>query len=55
MYTCGAGQLVVRDRMLAALGFTVISVPSWQWEGLASPAEQRSYLAAQLRPHIKLP
>ena len=45
----------MRQRMLAAQGLTAIGIPAWQWEALATPAQQRSYLARKLRPHLKLP
>lgn len=37
--------------MLQAQGFTVVSIPSWQWKELSSPSQQRSYLAGQLKQH----
>ncbi|KIZ04722.1 hypothetical protein MNEG_3241 [Monoraphidium neglectum] len=42
------GSTLLRDRLLAAEGFTVVSVPFYEWEALTSNQARGAYLQAKL-------
>jgi hypothetical protein len=43
------GSTLFRNRALAARGFTVISIPHWDWGELRSAAQQQQYLLDKLQ------
>ena len=43
------GSTLFRNRALAARGFTVISIPHWDWFELRSAAQQQQYLLDKLQ------
>jgi hypothetical protein len=43
------GPTLFRNRALAARGFTVISIPHWDWGELRSAAQQQQYLLDKLQ------
>ena len=47
-----AGSTRSRDRLLAAQGWRVLSVPYWEWEGLADARERQAYLRFKLPAHV---
>jgi very-short-patch-repair endonuclease len=46
------GQTQHRNRMLAACGYTVVSIPYWEWNGLPSKQQQVEYLQRKLAEHL---
>jgi hypothetical protein len=43
-----SGPTLSRNRALAARGYTVTSIPYWEWDALHSPQQQQQYLLSQL-------
>jgi very-short-patch-repair endonuclease len=46
------GQTQRRNRVLAARGYTVVSIPYWEGNGLASKQQQVDYLQRKLAEHL---
>jgi len=45
------GSTLYRNRALAARGYTVISVPYYEWNSLGSKAAKQRWLAQQIAKH----
>ncbi len=42
------GHTVIRNQMIAALGFRGVGIPWYDWKGLASPQDKESYVTARM-------
>ena len=44
----------MKRRHLALLGYTVVSVPYWEWDALTKEAEKRAYLQRKLLEAVEV-
>jgi hypothetical protein len=48
------GATIMKRRHLALLGYTVVSVPYWEWDALTKEAEKRAYLQRKLLEAVEV-
>ena len=46
------GATLLKRRLLRRVGWRVVSVPYWEWDACAGPAEQAAYLRRLLEPGL---
>ena len=52
---CGrtpTGATALKRRQLRAVGWVLLPVPYWEWDGLSSNSARQEYLRAALRQHV---